>query len=205
MAARITHHPPGKNPVTFVPGDFFIVCDWKEDLLGKLIQAGSRVRYGNTDLARWDHSGMIVGPTGAIVEAMAAGIQLNNIIEYQDADLFVVHTDASNEQRNLAVGQAVRSVGAKYDVLDFVALAIQCIFGGKMSLHSDGRFICSGLVARCTEKYIISYSRAPEQMMPSDLAAHWGVKTGQPLPKQGLFDKFLNGVAAVGKFFRNLF
>lgn len=193
----VLHFSTGEAATGFSPGDFFLVCDWREDILGKLIQAGSRVRYGNVDLARWSHSGVIVGADGTIAEAEAPGIQLNNISKYRDADLYVVRPAVSDQQRRLAVAYARNQVGDPYDVIDFVALALQLLTGSKLSLHTDGRFICSGLVSRCTEKYIVGYPRASECMMPADLADYWDVKTQAPLPTEGLFDKFLNVIAFV--------
>jgi hypothetical protein len=202
----VTNFPAGVEPVgPFVPGDFFVVCDWNEDWLGRLIRAGSRVRYGNTDHARWSHSGLIVGADGAIVEAEAQGVQLNNISKYQEADLYIVHTKASVEQAKLMVAQAYEYVGVKYDVLDFIALGTQLAFSTKLAFHVEGRFICSALVARCTEKCIVKYHRSPEDMLPADLTWHWGVETGQPLPSLNWFDHLLNGVAAVTGFIRNIF
>lgn len=203
---KITHCPRGVDAtsVQLNPGDFFLVCDWHEDLLGKLIQAGSRVRYGNTDLARWSHAGMIVGIDGSIVEAEAAGIQLNHISKYTHADLYVVNPGADDTQRQLACAFAKAQVGVPYDKLDFVALAFQLLLNSKISIHNSVRFICSGLVSRCTEKYITGYPRSPECMMPSDLADYWNVKTNQPLPNEGLFDKFLNAIAFVTSPLRGL-
>jgi hypothetical protein len=204
--STVTNFPAGVEPVgPFVPGDFFVVCDWNEDWLGRLIRAGSRVRYGNTDHARWSHSGMIVGADGSIVEAESAGIQLNNISKYQDADVYVVHTKASVEQAKLACAYAAEQVGTSYDVLDFVGLGFQCAFLTRFAIHRDGAFICSELVARCTEKYIVGYPRGADSMMPADLAIYWKVETGQPLPKLNWFDHLLNGVAAVTGFIRNIF
>lgn len=203
---QVTYYPAGSTPEpeAYEPGDFFLVCDWHEDVLGKLIQAGARVRYGNVDLARWSHSGMIVSIGGSIVEAEAQGNQLNDIAKYKDADLYVVSPEASDEQRNLAVAYAKSQIGDPYDVLDFVGLALQIVTGSSLSVHRDGSFICSELVARCTEKYIVGYPRSVECMMPSDLAAYWGVHTEQPLPSEGLFDKFLNAVAFVTKPLRGV-
>jgi hypothetical protein len=195
----VMHHPPGHLPQTCVPGDFFLVCDWTEDLLGKLIRAGERTRFGNTDYARWSHSGMIETADGGIIEANQPGIQRANISKYRDADLYVVGVEQPTDRRALAVGFAELQVGSKYDVLDFVALAFQCIFGVDFSLHTDRRFICSGLVSRATEKYIDAYPRSSEAMMPADLADYWKVTSGQPLPKLGWFDRLLNLIAGIGR------
>ena len=198
----IVHLRPGATATSFAPGDFFLVCDWNEDFLGRLIRAGERAQLGNGDAARWSHSGLIVSSDGDIVEAEAKGIQHNNISKYTNADLYVVHPVASEEQRTLAVAQALSFVGDKYGVLDFISLAFQCLFGWPLTVALDNQFICSGLVARCTEKYIIGYPKASENMMPAHLAYYWKVASGEVMPTFNWFDKLLNGVIGLSHIFR---
>lgn len=200
--ANVTRFLPGAEPTTFTPGDFFVVCDYNEDLLGRLIRAGERIRFGNTDYARWSHSGLIVGSDGTIVEANAAGVQNKNISEYVNSDYVIISPKTTVAQRKLAVAFAEEQVGATYGVLNFIALGFQVTFGVNLSVHIDGQFICSGLVARATEKYIVGYDRSPEDMMPADLIAYYKVMTNQPLPTFNWIDKALNVVVAVTKFFR---
>jgi hypothetical protein len=73
---RVSHHPPGNAPDVFISGDFSLHRATtnkgrrgETTALGKLIQAGERVRFGNTDFARWTHSALIVSESGEIVEA----------------------------------------------------------------------------------------------------------------------------------------
>lgn len=202
--ASIEHCPPGVESSTLVPGDFSVHRATTSKgkggattTLGKLIQAGERRRFGNTDFARWTHSTLIVSAAGDIVEAIESGVQRRNLEKYRDTDYMVVHVAAADQQRALAVGFAEAQVGDKYDVLDFVGLAVQAIFGWTLSLHTDKRFICSGLVSRATEKYIDAYPRSPESMMPADLAHYWGAQSGEPLPKRGLFGRFLDWLTHV--------
>ncbi len=67
----------------------------------------------------------------------------------------------------------------------------------------DSQFICSGLVARATEKYIDAYGRSPENMMPGDLAQYWDAQSGEPLPKLGFFGHFLDLLVTFFGLFRN--
>lgn len=201
--SSVTHLPPGKIQTTFNPGDFFLVCDWNEDFLGRLIRAGERAQFGNVDASRWSHSGMIVSTAGDIVEAEAVGIQRNNISKYDAADLYVVHPQASDEQRSLAVAQAISYVGDSYGIVDFISLAFQCVFGWRLTLVLDDQFICSGLVSRCTEKYIVGYPKSPENMMPAALAFYWKVASGEVLPSFNWFDKVLNVVVGLTHIFRH--
>ncbi len=205
----VTHYPPGKAPDAFSPGDFSLHRatatkgrDGATTTLGKLIQAGERTRYGNCDYARWTHSALIVSADGDICEALEKGVTRDNISKYRGTDYLVVHVTASDVQRQLACGFAETRVGDKYGVLNFVGLAVQSLFGWNLSLHMDGQFICSGLVARATEKYIVAYPRSPENMMPGDLAFFWGADSTEPLPALGFFGQALNLLVAFVDLFR---
>lgn len=202
---QVDHYPPGQAPDTFAPGDFSLHRattthgrTGATTALGKLIQAGERSRFGDCDFARWTHSALIVSETGDICEAIESGVARDNIEKYRGTDYIVVHVTASEIQRGLACAFAETRVGDRYGVLNFVGLAIQAMFGWNVSLHMDGQFICSGLVSRATEKYIVGYPRSPESMMPGDLAYFWDANSGEPLPPLGLFGRFLNLLVTVG-------
>lgn len=201
---EVSHYPPGEAPERFVPGDFSLHRatttkgrDGATTALGKLIQAGERVRFGNSDFARWTHSTLIVSKSGEICEAIASGVALANIEKYRGSDYMIVHVSASPEQRSLACGFAMTRVPDPYGILNFVGLAFQALFGWTISVHMDGQFICSGLVARATEKYIDAYPRSPENMMPGDLAYFWDASSGEPLPTLGLVGRLLNLLVTV--------
>jgi hypothetical protein len=205
----VSHYPPGEAPDVFVPGDFSLhrattnkAHGGETTALGKLIQAGERVRFGNSDFARWTHSALIVSESGDIVEAIESGVSEDNIEKYRNTDYMIVHVTATDEQRTLACGFARSRVPDKYGVVNFVGLALQCLFGWTLSVHLGGQYICSGLVARATEKYIDGYPRTPEDMMPGDLAYFWDASSGEPLPPLGLFGRVLNLLVTVVDFLR---
>jgi hypothetical protein len=200
----ISHYPPGESPATFVPGDFTLHRATTNKgrggattTLGKLIQAGERTRFGDSDFARWTHSALIVSADGEICEALESGVSQDSIEKYRGSDYIVVHVNALAVQRDLACGFAESRVGDRYGIVDFVGLAFQALFGWKLSVNIDGQYICSGLVARATEKYIEAYPRSPEDMMPGDLAYFWDANSGEPLPALGLFGQLLNALVTV--------
>jgi hypothetical protein len=205
----VTHHPPGEAPEMFAVGDFSLhrATTTKgrggaTTVLGKLIQAGERARFGNSDYARWTHSALIVSESGDIVEAIEHGVEPGNIAKYRGSDYMIVHVNASDAQRDLARGFARTRVGDSYGIVNFIGLALQALFGWTVSIHMDAQFICSGLVARATEKYIEAYPRSPENMMPGDLAYYWGASSGEPLPALGWFGRVLNVLLTIGDLFR---
>jgi hypothetical protein len=205
----IEHYPPGREPERLQPGDFSLHRatatkgpNGATTTLGKFIQAGERTRYGNSDYARWTHSALIVSSDGDICEALEKGVTRDNISKYRDTDYLVVRVTASAQQRRLACGFAEARCGDEYGVLNFAGLVVQSLFGWNLSLHMDGQFICSGLVARATEKYIEAYPRSPENMMPGDLAFYWGASSEEPLPALGFVGQALNLLVAFVDLFR---
>jgi hypothetical protein len=208
-AAEISHFPPGAAPDTLTPGDFSLhrattnkARGGETTLLGKLIQAGERVRFGNSDFARWTHSALIVSAEGAIVEAIESGVTEGTIEKYRNTDYMVVHVTATAEQRALACGFARSRVHDRYGIFNFVGLALQALFGWTLSVHLGGQYICSGLVSRATEKYIDGYPRSTDDMMPGDLAYFWGASSGEPLPPLGFAGRMLNLLVTVVDLFR---
>jgi hypothetical protein len=206
---EVSHYPAGQAPERFFSGDFSLhrATTTKgrggaTTALGKLIQAGERVRFGNCDFARWTHSTLIVSDGGDICEAIESGVERANLDKYRDSDYIVVHVNASPAQRELACGFAETRVGDEYGILNFIGLAFQALFGWTVSIHMDGQFICSGLVARATEKYIAAYPRSPENMMPGDLAYFWDAASGEPLPALGIVGQLLNLLVGFVDLFR---
>jgi len=189
---------------TYTPGDILLVNDYSGsgDLLGNLIRAGERARYGDTDDARWTHSAMIVSADGDLVEAMAQGVAKGHVSEYASVQTLVVSppVPADDPRRAYAVRFALAHVGDRYDVLDFAALALSLLTGLDWSLHSDQRFICSGLCARATECYTDhGYPLPSEAMTPADLAAAWGALSNEPLPAPSFLGRLLDKVRAIAR------
>jgi hypothetical protein len=208
-AAEVTRYPPGAAPDALTPGDFSLhrattnkARGGETTLLGKLIQAGERVRFGDSDFARWTHSTLIVSADGAIVEAIESGVTEGNIEKYRNTDYMIVHVTATAEQRALACGFARSRVPDAYGIFNFVGLALQSLFGWTLSVHLGGQYICSGLVSRATEKYIDGYPRSTDDMMPGDLAYFWGASSGEPLPPLGFAGRMLNLLVTFVDLFR---
>ena len=185
-----------------IPGDILLVRDYSgdSDLLGNLIMAGERARYGDSDYARWTHSALIVAEDGHVAEALSEGVRLTDgAKKYVKTETLIVSpaVPPGDPRRAYAVRFALAQVGTKYDKLDFAALAGSLLFGVDLSLHSDSRFICSGLCARATESYTESgYQYPSEAMMPADLGDYWHALSGQPLPPLSFVGRLLDKLRA---------
>lgn len=181
-------------------GDILLVRDYsgQGDLLGNLIMAGERARYGNSDYARWTHSALIVSASGDLVEALENGIERTHISKYDKVETLVISPNVVAQLREYACRFALAQAGTKYDVLDFISLAGSLLTGWDLSLHSDKRFICSGLVGRATEAYTFQgYPYPAEQLMPADLGVQFNALSGEPLPPLDRFGRFLDKFRAL--------
>lgn len=186
--------------MTYTPGDILLVRDYTggSDLIGNLILAGQRARYGDVDEARWTHSALIVSQTGELVEAMARGVVHGHISEYAKRETLIISPpSASPLSRSRAVEGALSQVGDRYGVLDFISLAFSLLSGLRWSLHADRQPICSELVSRYTEKYIASYPYCAERMMPADLGFYYKAFSGDPLPPLSFLGRALDKFRAV--------
>lgn len=187
----------------YTPGDILLVDSYvgQGSIVANLIRAGERATYGNTDYTRWTHAALIVSEDGDLVEALSVGVRRTNISKYAGMDILVVSPPipADDPRRAYAVRFALSQVGEDYDYLDFVGLAFNAVGGLSLSLHTDHRFICSGLVARATESYTEDgYNYVTEQMKPADLAYAWRAISGEPTPTLSRFGRFLDLVRSIG-------
>jgi hypothetical protein len=189
----------------YTPGDILLVNDYtgSSDLLGNLIRAGERARYGDTLFSELTHCALIVSADGDLIEALANGIERSHIGKYtaaQQAAIISPPIPADDPRRAFAVAFAVAQLNDGYDVLDFIALASSLLTGLKVSVHGDGRFICSGLVSRATESYTEhGYPYPAEAMMPGDVAFCWGALADKPGPTPSFLGRLLDKLHAVCK------
>lgn len=195
--AVITVCPAGVIPDTFTPGDIG-VSRVNEDALTQLIQAGNRAWYGDVDASRWDHAWLVVDTNGDLVEANASGMERKNVEEYRGKDFMIISpVGVPTETRQLACQFMLDHVGDQYGRLNFAGLVPQALFGWNIGVYSDSQFICSGAVARGTEKYISSYPRACESMLPTGLVVYWGAHSGEELIPLSFFARFLDRLRTV--------
>ena len=171
---------------TYRAGDILLVNDdtGPTDLLGGLIQAGEKARYGKNapeGVVWWTHSALIVSEAGDLVEALAGGVARSNISKYAHVQTKVISIPATPAQRKLIVAGALQDVGLEYNRVDFVGLAIQLLFGIDWGVNDGRADICSELVSRYTEKCIPAYPFKPGNMMPMDLDVFYGAPHGEAL------------------------
>ena len=187
---RVKRFGPGQHaaPHEYEPGDF-ILAHGKSFFSG-LIRIGQRLRFRGADrpFAWWSHAAIIVGPDGALIEALGPGVQRANLTKYQPTEYHLVSIAASvsGDDRREAVAFAEWCIGLEYGWLTIVSIALGLLMGGKFTFGFDGQAICSGLVARALERTRVIFNRTPSHIMPADLAKYFDVK---PEPRAAVSDK----------------
>ena len=175
-----------QNPAA-LPGDFILTHS--SGIYGRLIRLGEAIRYRGAEkvFAHWSHAAIFINDAGDIIEALGGGVQQRNISVYDATEYVVVHLPATTApgDRMHAVAFADFCLNDKYGWLTIVSIALCLLTGAKLSFGVDGQQICSGLVARSSERIGEIFTEGdPWQLMPADLAKHFNVRSigerGQP-------------------------
>ena len=125
--------------------------------------------------AWWTHAALVVGTDGAIVEAGTTGVVLQHVEKYRDEDYRYVTIQATPEQRWRAVRFAKSRVGSRYGNLLLANLVVSPLTRGRVRFENAGCEMCGTLVAQALACAGQSFGRLPADMLPADLAVHYGV------------------------------
>jgi hypothetical protein len=179
--AEAEHFPPGRGIGWSRPGDFILVrgTSWRS----RVISLYERLRFhrpGERHCAHWSHAALVVGTNGVIVEAGTAGVVVQRIDKYRDADYLYVAIRAEPTQRWRAVRFAASRVGCSYSRLTIAALTASTLTRGRIRLNDSERDSCGSLVARALACTGETFERLPAEMLPADLAKHFAVFPPDP-------------------------
>lgn len=174
----VARYDSGEGQGRPVPGDFILTH--RKALYSFMVSRGQRLRFRGPrkPYAHWSHVALISSPEGEIIEARNQGVILNHLSEYQDVEYHYVHVDLEARDREQAVSFARACVGQRYGWTTIASLAIMLATGCHFQFGFDGTEICSGLVARALERGPCIFPKAPNTMMPADLAEYFDI---QPL------------------------
>jgi hypothetical protein len=173
--------PPGREPFNTEPGDFILVHGHR--LASRLIGLGQALRFtgARRRFAHWTHAALIVGYRGEIIEAQFGGVRRARLARYLHSDYRLVHVNASPAERMhaAAYAESMADRRAGYDWTDFVSLGTM-LAGSRFALVTDGRCVCSTLVANALERCGYVFQHNAECMTPADLAEKFGVYADGP-------------------------
>jgi hypothetical protein len=167
--------PPGEIVTGLRPGDLLLIRGpgW----LGRLIRffAWARFRKDYRRYGHWSHAALVVTPAGHVLEVHARGVGLCTIEKYRNTDFCYVRLDLDEARRVEAARYAYACLGQRYDVAGFMLLGISVLSGGRLRVRDNGRPGCVSLIARALGRAGIAFDCAPPELMPADLAKHFGV------------------------------
>lgn len=203
-AVTHTRSRPGSIPTGLKPGDIGLVYDHKPTMTHELIHARNRQIAGATEWANLTHSFTVVAESGAIVESLSQGQMLNHISKYRDADMWIIHVQATPEQRQLAAVRALRQVGFGYDFLAFVSEGALC-FGWPVSIRfTKQAFICSAEVCFNALAYEVSFPRPFDLMTPCEIGMYFKVPIDEAPAPLTFIGRILDRVVTVGRLIGRL-
>lgn len=115
---------------------------------------------------------------GTIIEALGIGVTQRTLADYTPTEFYVVHINASEEDRQEAVRFAhyCLQTRQRYSWLEIVSIALSLLTGAKLRFGIDGGEICSGLVAKALERTSAIFEKESSHMMPADLAKYYHVE-----------------------------
>lgn len=115
---------------------------------------------------------------GAIVEAETRGVQRSHLSRYRQVEYHLVRLGdtAGDRDRKQAAAFAERLVGQAFGFGEMIAVSFNILSGRRISFTRKSHLICSALVARALERTDAVFDLDPPDMLPADLAKHYGVK-----------------------------
>lgn len=166
---------PGEEIATINPGDFFLLHN--TTFWSKLIIFGQWLRYHgeNRKFIGWSHCGMFLDRKGTIIEALGAGVAIDNISKYKDLTYYVVHTKLSSPNKAQAVSGAKSFIKDKYGFLSNISIGAHFLTGIKLQFTMNNTINCSGLVAMALWAGGIIFNGTPQMFAPADLAVAFNI------------------------------
>ncbi|MDF3049444.1 MAG: Permuted papain-like amidase enzyme YaeF/YiiX, family [Pseudonocardia sp.] len=169
----------GRTAEGLEPGDFVLVATKRAG--GFVIRLGQKLRIHGEDrkYVKWTHAAVVADADGTLIEAVGTGVREYPLKKYDKLEYLVVRIVASPENRAEIVDFARWALQrkCKYNNLATVSIGLSMLTGSKLAFYIDGRFVCSGLVARALERTGRIFDRDPSHIAPADLAKYYAVGT----------------------------
>jgi hypothetical protein len=173
---RVERVPPGHTVTAPRAGDFLLVRS--AGRAAPLIHAVQWLRFFRAEdrpYRHWSHAAFVTTNTGRLVEVVETGVRAQSLRKYDAVEYHYVRLDAADAARRAAVAFAESCVGQPYDVLGFLTLGLSALVGRRLSVSRGTGHHCVSLVAAALARMSQSFERDPLDMMPGDLAKHYGI------------------------------
>lgn len=184
VPSRIQRYEAGDSPKTYVPGSFLLTHG--TGFVGAAIRFGQSLRFPRLKWDFYNHAVGVTGEDGSIVEMLARGAVVGNISKYQNQKFHLIVPQISAEQMSRASDFWLwcSQEAVKYNWFAAGSDGVSCLTGSKFEFGTDGRMICSGMVAagycwaavKGTEKWAAD----PSHVFPAELGAVFGLFGSTP-------------------------
>ncbi len=168
-SVEVKLYRPGELPESVRGGDFLLVNS------PYLISRFIRVCTGSS----WNHAAFVLDSEGTILEALAKGVVIRNVSEWEDVLFAVVSPDYSKENRVDAVAHArwIGEEGWRYSWPTILGMGLFWLTGGRLMLSSGAKAaICSAVVGDCLHAGAERFPKKhPLFLDPDDLGERYGV------------------------------
>lgn len=180
IQASVESHPPGSLPTSYVPGSFLLVHG--TSIVSSTIRFGQHLRFPKV-AKTWDdynHAAGIVSTSGSIVEMLSRGATSDSIEKYRDVQCHVVVPEMTLAQQRIAAEfwQWCLEHHIHYNWFAAFSDGVSCLTGGSLVFGTQGRMICSGMVAaglcRAGVEGTELWTAGPSHVFPAEL----GIRTG---------------------------
>lgn len=185
VVPRVTvrYYGPGEHCTDPQLGDLFLVRH--DSLPSKVIRFGESLRLHDGDkvYARVNHSMTCIetGPAPKVQEMVGKGGVITDLLTYVDLAYAVVHVeDATDEQRTLAVENALWFVNIEYGWPSVAGDSIYLLTGLPIGLTIGQSVVCSADACSAQRALGLIPSKSDIAVLPSDLAQWYDVRL--PLP-----------------------
>ena len=176
-AAYYAPHESALDLSTLGPGD--IILTHGKSYVGEAIRTGERIRFHGSPWTRVNHAAGVVNAQGDLIEMLAKGATLSHISKYDPKEYW--HIRCPEPEKGPAVvayWQWCLEHHVGYAWYNAVSDGFVCLTGSNVVLGTEGRLICSGMVAagyvRAGIAGVEEWAASPAFVFPTELGMKFG-------------------------------
>lgn len=140
------------------------------DWVSRGIQMAEHLRSPGNAFYWWSNHCAVMTSETKLVEAVNTGVQYNTLAAYHGVDYYIIHIDATDDQRQSAVEFVESCVGKRYNFVDIASIAFTLLTGITLDITTPDAYICSSLASHALEYAGYVLPKSADHMTPADIA-----------------------------------
>lgn len=159
------------------PGDFILTRS--ASYVGRAIRFGEHIRFHGSEWTKVNHAAGIINDKGDLVEMLAGGATASHLSKYTDNEYWHFRCPEP-DKAPIAVDywNWVLAHHTGYAWYNAASDGFVCLTGSKVVLGTEGRLICSGMVAAGYVRAGIAgtedWTASPAFVFPTELGIRFG-------------------------------